>query len=74
MYWKKRKKRNRIMKHYGFHVYTQYEIYLRIMNLIQHYKDKNWFTEKDRIMIAEHMIMSRYIEKWLKNNKKGSAE
>lgn len=74
MNWKKRKKRNKIMKHYGFWVYIQYEIHLRIMNLVQHYKDKNWFTEKDRIMIAEYMVMQSYIEKWLKHNKKGSAK
>jgi len=72
--WKKKKKRNKIMKHYGFCTYTQYEIYLRIMNLVQHYKDKHWFTKKDRIMIAEHVIMSRYREKWLKHHKEGSAK
>lgn len=49
-----RKKRNRIMMHYGFNTYVQYQTYLRFRCELQHYKERNWFSEKDREMMAYH--------------------
>lgn len=69
MNWKKRKKRNKIMKHYGFYTYVQYEMLLRIKYYVQHYKEKNWFSEEDRIMIAIHIVHTTYQDKRLKKNK-----
>jgi hypothetical protein len=40
------------------------------MNKVQFYKDKNWFTEESRTIIAEYVVMQSYREKWLKHNKK----
>lgn len=54
MNWRIRKKRNRIMAHYGFHTYVQYQTYLRFRYELQHYKERNWFSEKDRQLMAYH--------------------
>lgn len=54
MNWKIRKKRSKIVKRYGFRNYTQYQIYLRFRCELQHYKERNWFSEKDRLMMAYH--------------------
>lgn len=55
MYWKIRKKRNRIMSHYGFYNYKQYQTYLRFRCELQHYKERSWFSEKDRLLMAYHV-------------------
>lgn len=68
MNWKKRKKRNKTMKHYGFRTYVQYEMWLRFRSTVQYYKDKGWFSESDRLMIATHVVYTRYRDKWLKKN------
>ena len=54
MNWKVRKKRNRIIKHYGFNNYVQYQTYLRFCCELQRYKERNWFSEEDRLLIAYH--------------------
>ncbi len=54
MNWKIRKKRNKIVKRYGFRNYAQYQIYLRFRCELQHYNERNWFSEEDRPMMAYH--------------------
>lgn len=56
MNWKKRKKRNQIMKHYGLTSYKQYELYLRFRCVFQRYTERGWFKYEDRIMMAWHSV------------------
>lgn len=55
MNWKKRKKQNKILKHYGFNTYAQYKKYLRFKYEVQHYRENHWFSDSDKILIAYHI-------------------
>ena len=65
MNWRKRKKRNHIMKHYGFWCWSQYQMHLRISAEIQRYTELNWFTNyEDRYVIARHIVVTDYVARY----------
>lgn len=60
--WKKRKKRNKIMKHYGYNYWRSYQILLRSRCLVQYYKDHYKFNGWEDTL-ATMAVLNKYRKK-----------
>ena len=72
MNWRKRKKRNRICKHYNFQSYTQYKAYVEMRCLVyamQHSEiDYSGFEYAIASGAVRYKYTKRYVQKYSRRN------